>query len=283
MYDGTDGTGGVPDDQAQADQAEDQKVIDLIAKKRQLAAELAELEEEQERLSIQPTPTDEDWDRIQDHPPIFNPASTNGERIVNETVAKVSQMRDQAHQQAEPDWDAMNAQIVTRKRAQDSRKERSEGVFFELPVTGGFARVRMLNLADANALTWIPNELVETFVRVANEIEGQEKIKSKAVLNSAAAFKSLTQRIADANRLADAFCVYGFIKPTLTATQEEADQANSDSVMWVEELDIDERMAYMEQCFAGSDMQGARILDPFRRKRLSDASHKQGNQAAAKA
>lgn len=173
------------------------------------------------------------------------------------------------------DFEDAQAKIVGRRKAKERVERDKSGMLMELPHTGGYARVRLLNIVDKNTLGWIPDTLNKKLANVLQLIE--QTARDAKVYSATEAVTRLRKETDDLNAVADAFCVHGFVQPRLVATEQEADEAADDMVMWVEELHIDERIAYFNLCFAQGEGEDVVLIDPFRRKLVAAVSHRQGN------
>lgn len=175
----------------------------------------------------------------------------------------------------DPDEDWRNPRIVRRKDALEAREREAQGILMRLPYTGGFARVRILYIQDKSSLGWVPNHLQGVLARIINEVEGHKQNK---VVSDTEAFTRAVKQVGDANALADAFCVRGFVDPTLVPHEKYLDP-NRDDQMVVTDLHINERMGYFSKCMmTGQDVT---LLDPFLGRPVDDVPGQPGNQAAA--
>lgn len=180
----------------------------------------------------------------------------------------------EADPEPDPD-DWKNPRIVRRRDALEARSRERQGYLMQLPYTGGYARVRILSANDKSSLTWIPRNLRAKLARVISELEGTSR---RQKVDDEKLFTMAIQGITDANELADAFCIRGFLDPQLVATEDELDPSRDDQMV-VTDLHIDERMGYFSKCMmTGEDV---RLIDPFRGRPLSDVPGQSRNKATA--
>lgn len=141
--------------------------------------------------------------------------------------------------------------IPTRAQAQAARNQETVlGFKYELPYTGGFARVRLLSIADRATIDGLPKSIQD---ELQNELLKSSR-NGKEVL-------SVRASIETQEKLANAFCVLGFIKPRLVLT--EADVDPSDPYCWtVGDLHMEERTGYLLRCL-NTEVRQARKLLPF--------------------
>lgn len=177
----------------------------------------------------------------------------------------------------EPALDWQNPTFVTRSMARAAREKEAQGVLLELPYTGGFARVRQLEMADKAALAWVPQNLRDKLAKVMALVNDPNA--GGKVVSGTEAFNRILKQAEDLEELANVFCIRGFMEPKLV--RDDEDPGDDENTMNVSDLHINERVGYLNNSIAaGRDI---RILDPFRGKPVLAASHQQGNQKAAKA
>lgn len=166
----------------------------------------------------------------------------------------------------ELDW--KNPVFITRDQAKKARQREAEGVLLELPYTGGFARVKLLEMADKASLAWVPTHLREKLANVMALVEGKDRGGKK--LSPVEAFESLQKQAEDVEELANAFCIRGFLKPTLVP--DDVDPGDDPYTLNVSDLHINERISYLNGCIP-KERQG-RVLDPFRGRPISSLPDK---------
>jgi hypothetical protein len=178
----------------------------------------------------------------------------------------------------DPGLDPDNPVYVTRAMAKKAREREAEGVLMELPYTGGYARVRILELADKASLGWVPDHLRDKLAKMMNLIN--DPSSGGKVVSGTEAFARILKQTEDIEELANAFCIRGFVKPRLVAREIDLDP-DDEFQMVVTDLHINERVSYVNACMPAPEE--ARILDPFRRRSPQAPSGQQGHKKATAA
>jgi len=144
---------------------------------------------------------------------------------------------------------------ITRAVALAARERERRGFRFELfrTMPGEYAHVKRLSLADRTMLGSLPTAMQERVLRLLNETRGDG---DAGPLTIAKITKNQTRQ----EDLANAFCVAGFLDPTLVGTEDEL--ANNFDALVVTDLALEERLAYLNACL-GNDEVAARRLEPF--------------------
>jgi hypothetical protein len=127
------------------------------------------------------------------------------------------------------------------------RLEREDGVPFWCHRTGFEARVKLLSLADQTMLAGIPSELQE---QLSETLTAQAQRRGRS-------FGDLLATVSEDERLANGFCMQGFVAPRLVAT--EADLDGSDDCWLVTDLHIDERKKYLNLVLGAEKEEMAKI------------------------
>jgi hypothetical protein len=129
---------------------------------------------------------------------------------------------------------------LTRQQFRDLRRqERENGVPFWLEKSEVEARVRDLPFTDRVMLAGIPPEMhhvINKAIAASNDVAD--------MVNQVPTIEAMLEVAEGDSALCNALCIAGFIWPRLTVSEAEADAANSDDVLWVEELAVEERKAY---------------------------------------
>lgn len=146
-------------------------------------------------------------------------------------------------------------QTLTRERARDAKQREARGYLFPLPYTGGEARVRRIPLAKLATITGLSGEMQSTVLEVFREIQQGGTF---AVRN----WQDLERNQRRQEDLANGLCIAGFVEPRLVESEAEADAANDPSVLWVEEIDIRDRLTYL-QTVMNPDSEAAKAMAPF--------------------
>lgn len=149
----------------------------------------------------------------------------------------------------------MVPQLLTRERARETRQRDERGYLFPLPYTGGEARVRRIPLAKLASVAGLTSEMQGTVLEVFREVQtgGTFAVKN---------WQDLERNQQRQEQLANGLCVAGFIQPRLTESEAEADAANDPNVLWVGEIAIQDRLAYL-QTVMNPDSEAAKALAPF--------------------
>lgn len=149
----------------------------------------------------------------------------------------------------------MTPQIVTRSKAREQSRRETHGYLFPLPYTGGEARVRRIPLAKLASVTGLSGEMQATVLEVFREIQSGGSFAVRS-------WQDLERNQARQEELANGLCVAGFLEPRLTETQAEADAANDEGVLWVGEIAIQDRLAYL-QTVMNPESEAAKAMAPF--------------------
>lgn len=146
------------------------------------------------------------------------------------------------------------AQIVRMRQM-----EREDGVPFLCHVSGFEARVRLLSLAEQAMLAGIPAEVQQDLTAALNKQAGRPRNRD---------FSDLLETVADDERLANGFCVAGFVWPRLVA--DEADLDGSDDCWLVTDLHIEERLKYLK-LILGTEQEEMRRIRAFLHEGMAGA------------
>jgi hypothetical protein len=149
----------------------------------------------------------------------------------------------------------MSPQLLTRDKARETRQREERGYLFPLPYTGGEARVRRIPLAKLATVTGLTSEMQGTVLEVFREVQtgGTFAVKN---------WQDLERNQQRQEQLANGLCVAGFLQPRLTESEAEADAANDPNVLWVGEIAIQDRLAYL-QTVMNPESEAAKAMAPF--------------------
>jgi hypothetical protein len=190
--------------------------------------------------------------------------------------------------------------LLTRDRAKAQIHQEQIGYRFPLPHSGGVytadelfdlgldldmdqyaeliatakadARVRRIPLATLTTISGLNSEMQTQLMQVfADAREGRITAETWAELE-----RNQKQQ----KEMANAFCMVAFLEPTLVVTQAEADAANSPTVLWVEEIDIRDRVNFLMSVL-DPEGEAARTMAPFPEARLAGGADRQALQDAA--
>ena len=142
-------------------------------------------------------------------------------------------------------------------------------------------RCRRLNMMDRAAIGQLPSDL-------QNEVWTQLKAAARevnAVQERGGEAKDINEALANNEKMltvADLFCRYGWIEPSVVLTEREEDTARG--VLWVGRFAPEDRIAYMIGC-QDADSEQARHFRTFRRDRSGDDAvpHRQGGEVVPRA
>lgn len=148
--------------------------------------------------------------------------------------------------------------FLTRKRAQEAREQDERGYLFPLKHSGGEAHVRRLSLAEVSTLTNLSTAMQATVLEI---------FQSKDEKGDVLTWEELKGNVKRQQELARGVAVAAFITPRLTETKEEADLANDDTVIWVDEIDPRDRVAFL-QTVISPESEAAKLMAPFPAARL---------------
>lgn len=145
--------------------------------------------------------------------------------------------------------------LLTRDKARATIQREERGYLFELPYTGGQARVRRIPLAHLATVAGLSSEMQGTVLEVFREVQtgGTFAVKN---------WQDLERNQQRQEQLANGLCIAGFLQPRLTESEAEADAANDPNVLWVGEIAIQDRLAYL-QTVMNPDSEAAKALAPF--------------------
>lgn len=155
-------------------------------------------------------------------------------------------------------------QTLTRERAREAKQREERGYLFPLPYTGGEARVRRIPLAKLASITGLSGEMQATVLEVFREIQAGGTFAVRS-------WQDLERNQRRQEELANGLCIAGFVEPRLVETEAEADMANDASVLWVEEIDIRDRLTYL-QTVMNPDSEAAKAMAPFPENGTSGAN-----------
>jgi hypothetical protein len=142
-------------------------------------------------------------------------------------------------------------------RAEADEHERQEARGYEFPMPYTFkqpARVRRIPLADIASIG-LPNEMQATVLEIFREIQAGGTFAVRQ-------WQDLKRNQERQKQLANGLCIAGFMEPRLVETHEEAVAANDPGVVWVEKIDIRDRMAYL-QTVMNPESEAAKAMAPF--------------------
>jgi hypothetical protein len=145
--------------------------------------------------------------------------------------------------------------LLTREQARKTRQRETLGYLFPLPYTGGEARVRRIPLAKLATVAGLTSEMQGTVLEVFREVQqgGTFAVKN---------WQDLERNQQRQEQLANGLCVAGFLEPRLTESEAEADAANDPGVLWVGEIAIQDRLAYL-QTVMNPESEAAKAMAPF--------------------
>ena len=149
----------------------------------------------------------------------------------------------------------MDIQLLTRDRARETKQRDERGYLFPLPYTGGEARVRRIPLARLATITGLSSAMQATVLEVFREVQQGGSFAVRQ-------WQDLKRNQERQEDLADGLCIAGFVAPRLVETETEADDANDPLVLWVKEIDIRDRLAYL-QTVMNPESEAAKAMTPF--------------------
>jgi hypothetical protein len=147
------------------------------------------------------------------------------------------------------------AQIVRMRRM-----EREDGVPFHCHISGFEARVRLLTLSEQAMLAGIPADVQQDLTATLNKQTARPRTRD---------FSDLLETVADDERLANGFCIAGFVWPRLVATEDDLD--GSDDCWLVTDLHIEERLKYLK-LILGTEQEEMRRIRSFLHEGLAGAA-----------
>jgi hypothetical protein len=151
---------------------------------------------------------------------------------------------------------------LTRAQVLEIRRQEQAGVPWWLDRTGYEATVRALSFADKSMISGIDARLQAEITAGFNSRGGSRNESGNTT------FGDLLKGIANEERIANAFCVAGFIDPPLVLT--EADLVGRPDAWVVTDLHIEERRKY-SGFVLGMDPAESRRISSFLTSRVADS------------
>lgn len=148
--------------------------------------------------------------------------------------------------------------IPTREQVRAARqRETSVGFEYPLPFTGGTARVRALSIVDRATIKALPTAIQDDLAAEMTKRSGSGRQVDAQVI------KSMLSTLENQERIANAFCVLGFLQPSVVATEDDLNPDDPYQIV-VTDLHIEERVGYLQHCLHVETVQAGR-LRRFRR------------------
>lgn len=182
-------------------------------------------------------------------------------------------------------------QFVGRRQAREARRIEAEGELFNLPKTGGQARVRRPSLLDASIIGVLPQSsqaevagfMQDLVNRRGAVADAKKKDKDAVAVNEGVELLMMAQK---RTALAADLCVACFITPRLFKTEAELDSwlevhPDDDFAMLVDDLHPDERAGFLMAAFEEMGGVADSRLTTFRGKPIRDVSPQSNEQAPA--
>jgi hypothetical protein len=151
--------------------------------------------------------------------------------------------------------------VLTASLADQARQKREAVQDFALTATapGAYARVRLVDLSDQATLSSLPESLLRRVLGIANDIELREG-KTTPVQDDGSLDIERAIRLAKANaRAIDAYCVAGFVEPSLIFSEEDRIH---DAQVIVSDIHPADRTRFFEWC-QGRHTEAAAAVEPF--------------------
>jgi hypothetical protein len=169
--------------------------------------------------------------------------------------------------------------ILTRDQIRREKERRSGGYIFPLTLTGGAAQVRIPNVADKATIARLPRDVqsivAETLARVGGTAPTVE------IGSPSEGVRQLMVLVEDQEKIANEFCILGFIRPRLVRTEEEVDP-NDPYCLPVREIHLEDRIAFCELVTSG-ERNAARALRAFHPGPVDDVPAESGHKAPTEA
>jgi hypothetical protein len=148
--------------------------------------------------------------------------------------------------------------IPTRDEARKARaQERDDGFLLPLPYTGGVARVRLLSIVDRATISALPTAIQDELAFELN----RKRANGSGAIRGPKAVAEMVSNLGNQEKIANAFCVLGFIKPRLVEREDDLDPDDPYCLL-VTDLHIEERTSYLLRSLQVETAQ-ARKLAPF--------------------
>lgn len=172
--------------------------------------------------------------------------------------------------------ETLRAAIDWRAEADEHERQEERGYQFPMPYTFKQpARVRRIPLADLASITGLSSEMQTTVLEVFREIQSGGTFAVRQ-------WQDLKRNQDRQKQLANGLCIAGFMEPRLVETHEEAVAANDPMVVWVEKIDIRDRLTYL-QSVMNPESEAAKAMAPFPENGASDSQPSEGVQIATEA
>jgi len=140
---------------------------------------------------------------------------------------------------------------------------------FELTATmpGAFARVRMVHLNDTAALQALPDHLLRRVLGMVNDVDSKEAnhaLGERQNADGSLNVDAVMTLMAAERKIADAYCLAGFVEPRLVLTQDEIDLERDadDKPVLMEAIHPADRRRFLEWC-TGRHAEAAATVEPF--------------------
>lgn len=162
-------------------------------------------------------------------------------------------MTDQAtmngHAAEAPPQPEPTYELLTPAKARERRQREERGYLFQLKATGGYAHVRLPNLADKATIKALPQQMQATVREFMFDVQDRD-IKTI----------DLADLLGGTTELANTYCLVGFINPPLVLT--EADVTDPERQVVITDINVMDRMAFSTICEGGDRAETTRLI-PF--------------------
>lgn len=172
--------------------------------------------------------------------------------------------------------------ILTRSVARRAKRQRDIGYLFPLIHTRGLwqdddpdlpspelvgtpkahARIKKIPLASLAMATGLSPTMHAEALAIFDELQANPD-------DPIVALGGLARGLERQQLLYDALCILGFVEPRLVETEAEADLANDERIVWIEEIDPRDRQRFGEMVTGGEEAAAA-MLRPFPADGLED-------------
>lgn len=168
---------------------------------------------------------------------------------------------------------ARDDEFLTPDRARQAREQAERGFIFRLKWTGGKAHVRRIDPTDRLVMGQLPDRMqgrvlkaLTDYGQTSSALDKGGNIVPAKVMNN----------LAKQEDLVNAYCIIGFLKPRLIAS--EADRTSDDEVV-VTDIAWQDRRAFWGVCTSDEEA-AANRLEPFPDEPLSPLPGQPGDETA---
>jgi hypothetical protein len=224
-----------------------------------LVAEAAGVSEDDARAYVDGDPDeDDDPDVIRlDAPAVYDDGERGWDEVPEAERVDAEVVSFDPFADDDPGTKGKKAKRLSSRTARARAEREEKGWIFTLTRTVDDdgdpqeAHVRRVTMLDRTMIGALPRSMQTRLIELTS---GRDNTPTKEMTP-----QQLMRRMGRGEELADAYCVAGFLDPKVYATLEEAETYDG---VWVKDIDIADRFAFMNACDAVSEEAMAK-LKPF--------------------